>query len=275
MRKKWYTTSETIEALRISSLVDLRALIQNKALIPYHEVTFQPISPEKAIELQNLTLGYPDDMLKSWVFCADEIHNLSEPEEIKGNISKQCVDDVLIFNFYKDGDFWFIGKDNQKPMSKLKGFEYIHFLLSHENKEFTALEIYYLGSVPNELMKSNSYTSTLDKLCDTDLSKAKILLQEQIATSEDTEKREELQEKLSQITDALQNKRRNLNRDNQQENNRTAIYNNLKNAIKKIHQDRPCLKDFITLKDTIFTGNTIKYKPDPLRPVNWQLFPQK
>jgi hypothetical protein len=57
-------------------------------------------------------------------------------------------------------------------------------------------------------------------------------------------------------------------------NARISVLKNIDNALDKIHSDIPELKEHLIKKINILTGIQCSYTRNPLRPVNWILFPE-
>lgn len=190
------------------------------------------------------------------------------------------------FCFYVSGDFWVIGRPKKYTMLKhLNGFKFIHFLLQHPNRFFSPLDVYHMrssetskDSVLKELAELNDrkyQDLAIEKLDDKTRKTIEFYikdLKEKVAIQNYKDPFEATADKnkIKQLTKILKS---GVERDakSSHERARTSITKAIGLALKKIHQQVPDLKQYLS-RSTINTGDKMAYRPildnEPL----WILF---
>jgi hypothetical protein len=175
-----------------------------------------------------------------------------------------------VFNFYKNGDYWNIGeKGKTKHLKHLKGYEFIQFLIKNKDRAFTALEVFHLGSVPEEL----EYLSQIDYQEVIDESTGKEIMQylnKKLNTESDQNERDDIREQIVELRKQLKVGNRSFKP--KADKCRVNVYNQIKRAIETIHKEVPSLREILRLNNpkTIKTGNHFCYLQAHFNPsIQW------
>jgi len=205
------------------------------------------------------------------------------------NETKPELADVPVFCFYKEGRRWFIGQEGKKAPSfeHLDGFEYIHFLLCHQNQELHPLVLYHRGKTAGDKasdhkvsieeaeslgLHSEGGVNTYDR---TDIRKNRHLIEQAIQRLR--EKRENISssDEAMKITEKIDQYEAALNRIEARdykspvEKARVNLTKTISKALSKIGKDNPISKH---LRLTIKKGDLFKYLPLADEPI-WRLYP--
>lgn len=225
---------------------------------------------------------------------SEKVFNLKEGLDHLGNLLKERQKTPLsaieecgrapVICFYRKANKWIIGEKGKEGIfDDLKGFGFIHCLLSNEN-EYMSPQIvfhYRLPATAEEKSGLNQvkqpYQPEIDEETRQQVLSMIAKLEEELGSGEinDPVESAEKERQLSQLKKFLVPKTRRL-RDpkSEAEKARINVGKRIRNAIKKIHADPAVsyLSRYIN-HATIRTGDSLQYRPDPKDKPEWVLSP--
>jgi hypothetical protein len=204
----------------------------------------------------------------------------TDREALSEDQNENQQDGVPVFCFYKSGERWRIGPLGKEiDFNHLNGFEFIQFLIRHENEIFDPEQVYYRGQIPEELKKSEyQKPPTLEEL--ELVMEEKEDLEERLKVEDDQEAAqhlesqiEKLDEYISQSSTPFKTRKKRL---------QETVRKRIKKALEKIEQQErefPSLKSlvkYLSLESPnkrIKTGYSLQYRGESSDPVKWILNP--
>lgn len=189
---------------------------------------------------------------------------------------KQADDSIPVISFYQKDDYWQIGEEgNEVHLNPLKGYNFLRFLIRHENEVFDPITLYSLGNVPEKLRPLLSDMGSQEK-CD---KKTFALVQKEIEELYEEKKtvsrkrQEEIQEKIEKLEEYLA---RSNKFSSKSDKCRRNIQGLIKRAIGALHKEPALhpLKKYLTIKGhtrTIKIGYGSFYRSSLSDPVKWKL----
>jgi hypothetical protein len=233
----------------------------------------------------------------------EEYQNLGKDREGPNDLSEKSIP---IIKFFKDNDFWIIGKGDGSHFKDIDGMSYIHYLLEHPNKPISAEDLFnhrkglmqsdntadnysklteaQLSEYDLRLEKAKTIEKNLDKQSIKNILKAKNFLlekKEQINLDPSNYSKkadmelQEIERELFMINKYLKEGERQFStgRKTFLNKQRVKVTLSIKKAIKKIANDK-YLKTFIN-DLTIGTGYHCSYITNSENPVQWILYSEK
>lgn len=205
------------------------------------------------------------------------------------NETKPELADVPVFCFYKEGRRWFIGQEGKKAPSfeHLDGFEYIHFLLCHQDQELHPLVLYHRGKTAGDEASDHKVSIEEAKSLGlhseggitaydgTDKRKSKRLIKPAIEQLLEERERTLSSDEAMEITEKINQYKEALNRiegrdyTSPVEKARVNLTKTIGRALSRIGKDNPISKH---LRLTIKKGDLFKYLPLADEPI-WKLYP--
>jgi signal recognition particle subunit SEC65 len=194
-------------------------------------------------------------------------------------------DNELRFCFYETGQYWkFCHPEKPVRLKKIKGYEFIHFLLQYPNKDFRPFVVYHLGkcepgsgSVPEkytDLTERDNPDPTyekLNKVNEREIENAIKHLEAKLS-DQDFENPQEACEIQDQIKYLKNRGKRKFERDprSSHEKSRSNITRAISRALKEISEHAPYLEQYLNAS-TIRTGDHMCYRPVPDNEPTWIL----
>ncbi len=182
----------------------------------------------------------------------------------------EAQDQGVSLNFFKSGDYWFIGPTGtKKPLAHLRGFEFMHFLIKYADTEHLALEVYHCGAVP-EGARIVSMTShhKLDPKAQKEVKENLEKLKNRLSKVEDSEEHSRIKKEMHRFQGYLHDSKHSF--ESEQKNQRTSVQKAIRKALAKVHNELPIMKHHLN-EQTIKTGGHCCYRSNPSRPVRWIL----
>lgn len=207
-------------------------------------------------------------------------HTNSESKEQDriNNMPLNTIDKQVVTNVFR----WFGGTceitydGTTILLSDSKGLRYIHHLILNMNKEFYCLDLLNVTeSIQSEenkkLLLERGKEVENDELDERvkegippkKLKEALYVLNEKLKKAETPDDREDIQEKIDQITERLES----IQGENSANKAYKAIYANIKRALEKIKKEHHSLYEHF--EHFLKTGNSFIYKPT--EPIHWTL----
>jgi two-component system, NtrC family, response regulator len=207
----------------------------------------------------------------------------SRPQKLTEHFTEDSKDRATI-KFYQSGDHWEIGpSDGTGSFDDLIGFRHLHFLLRYPNRWFTPEEVYN-GDIetPTDAQKKFVLDAkTDDKEYESIKKKSKNELIEtlkELNTIEDSLSEdpafETRRKELIYLTKQCLEDRKGFGDSDRSSKARINVTKSIGRAISKVNEKMPSFKKYFN-KETIKTGNSIVYIPDPSNTPNWILFKPK
>ena len=194
---------------------------------------------------------------------------------------KKPDDPKSCFLFYQEGDFWRIGpKASAGLFSELIGIKQLSFLLRHPEQKFSPTEVYNAGmEFPVDVEKkfvaeectNDEYFQKVREMGEKELNEALANLEEaEDSYSEDPETEIQRKELITLVKQTLRD-RQGFGDSARANKQRSNVTKSIRRAIEKITKAVPVLKQYLS-KETIKTGNKIRYNPDPSNTPRWILY---
>jgi hypothetical protein len=217
------------------------------------------------------------------VYSEPDIQVDTDLEPDREEITNQHT--VPVYSFYRNGQKWMIGEKGKEVIfDHLIGFEFIRFLIRHEEEYFNPLQVYHIGNVPDEikhLLYEISYHKYGDSKTITSIKNHKEKLDAEYVIETDPQKLQELQYKINQCDRYVKKAREGFPR------KMNAYGSNVRKSIKRavetiisLSREYPTLKPLekhlclVNPDKRIKTGDPCWYRPDPENPVEWVLEPE-
>jgi|GEM_PF-1699755 len=197
-----------------------------------------------------------------------------------------------VLSFFKRGNKWYIGERGKEFIfDDLKGFSYIHYLLSKENRPVTPSSVYHLGKSPEGEKQSVSFSekalealglSPDSPIYDKPVRQMdwKLIINKRMEQIEDEINSSELGQedvliKKEQIEKLNQVLKMQYDREYHPMslNSRTNVTKSIGRALTEIKKNIPLLERYLN-KSTIHTGNNFSYRPLLSDKPSWVLFPE-
>jgi len=204
-------------------------------------------------------------------------------DSIKYNALKNKSDREQIY-FCKKGEKWVIGAVGREKFFKdVKGFQFIHFLLSHPNEEISPATVYHLGVVDTDTLSKGDYeglswdAKKLEKVISKDGAKAVLervnILKKELKETEidDPDQKIKSEEEIAFLEKEIKKyKSKKLFKDSDFENVRTNVTKHIKKILEKLNKEMPDLEPYLGIR-TITTGSKMSYNIPINNPPEWIL----
>ncbi len=178
----------------------------------------------------------------------------------------------------REGDYWTVAYgDVTSRLHDMKGLTYLSYLLRDPGREFHALDLIRMqtGEERRDTPVDRGLPA-LDPQAKTAYRRRLEELRAELAEAEgfnDTGRAERAREEMEaigeQLAAAVGLGGRDRETSSAAERARTAVTQRVRSAIKRIAQRQPALADH--LAGRVETGTYCVYRPDPTRPIDWDL----
>ena len=184
----------------------------------------------------------------------------------------------------KKGEKWQVGIFGKEQFfNDLKGFQFIHFLLSHPNEEITPPVVYHLGAVDTDSLSKLDYeglswdVKKLEKIINQDGVKAVLkrvnILKKELKETDiyDPNKKIAINEEVAFLEKSIEEiELKKKFKDSVFENARTNVTKRIKETLEKLNTEMPDLETYLSNR-TIKTGSKMIYKVPINNPPEWIL----
>jgi len=214
----------------------------------------------------------------------EENKSIKSPPEGRAKKPLESPKDRATIKFYQSGDHWEIGpSDGTGSFDDLIGFRHLHFLLRYPDRRFTPEEVYN-GDVETPTDAKKKFVldaKTDDEEYEIIKRKSKNELIEtlkELNTIEDSLSEDPSfgarRKELIYLTKKCLEDRKGFGDSDRAAKARINVTKSIRRAISKVNEKMPSFKKYFN-KETIKTGNSIVYMPDPSNTPNWILFKPK
>lgn len=187
-------------------------------------------------------------------------------------------------------DYWMIGEVGKTQIfKKLKGFQFIHFLLLHQEERVDSVTLYNCGASSPKIDESRGFADsgignngfhlkgkTYHPELDLQARKAYQIRIERLKAAceySNPEKKVQDMEEIVELEAALKRGGKDI-RTNNLNNARSTITKRIKEALERIHKNKRTayIKRYLNKETVERRGKKNIYKPDPNDKPNWILF---